>query len=176
MQFTSSVATRRPPMTACSSMRLCRGPTSGCAFGAQPNVRTSNPSVPVGVGRSGLGIVATARTGLLSFFPRRGGDAMSATAHARPVPLADTPGWALQLPFPPPGNVPAQNRFIPGQGFLLGRGEMVFDEAFDDPAMSPRHAEILRQGAEAVVRDLGGGIRVNGAIVLGSHALVEGDV
>jgi hypothetical protein len=52
----------------------------------------------------------------------------------------------------------------------------VFDEGFDDPTMSPRHAEILRQGAGTVVHDLGGGIRLNGAIVLGSHTLVEGDV
>ena len=101
---------------------------------------------------------------------------MSATAHARPVPQVDTQGWVLQLPFPPPGYVPAQSCSIPDQGLLLGRGELVFDEAFDDHAMSPRHAEILRQGAMAVVHDLGGGIRLNGAIVLGSHPLVEGDV
>jgi DNA-binding NtrC family response regulator len=69
-----------------------------------------------------------------------------------------------------------QSRSIPRHGFLLGRGERVFDEAFDDPAMSSRHAEVLLQGREAVVRDLGGGTRLNGTPVLGSHALVEGDV
>jgi DNA-binding NtrC family response regulator len=61
---------------------------------------------------------------------------------------------------------------------VLGRGEAVFDEPFDDPAMSPRHAEISLQGTQAVVHDLGssGGTRLNGTAVRESHSLAEGDV
>ena len=91
---------------------------------------------------------------------------------------AGAPRRALLLPFPPPGNRPAQSRPIPRDGFLLGRGETVFDEPFDDPAMAPRHAEVRLQGANAVVHDLGSmvGTRVNGTAVRESHPLVEGDV
>jgi DNA-binding NtrC family response regulator len=101
---------------------------------------------------------------------------MSSPAHVVLMPLAGASHRALLLPFPHPGTGPTQSRSIPSDGFLLGRGELVFDEAFDDPTMSPRHAEVLLQGAEAVVHDLGGGTRLNGARLLGSHALVEGDV
>jgi DNA-binding NtrC family response regulator len=61
---------------------------------------------------------------------------------------------------------------------LLGRGAVVFDEPFDDPAMSARHAEVRFQGAQAVVHDLGSaaGTRLNGATMREPHALVEGDV
>jgi DNA-binding NtrC family response regulator len=91
---------------------------------------------------------------------------------------AGAPRRALLLPFPPPGNRPAQSRPIPREGFLLGRGEVVFDEPFADPAMSPRHAEVRLQGAQAVVHDLGSsaGTRLNGSTVRESHSLVEGDV
>jgi DNA-binding NtrC family response regulator len=91
---------------------------------------------------------------------------------------ADAPRRALLLPFPRPGNGPAQSRPIPREGLLLGRGAAVFAEPFDDPAMSPRHAEVHLHGAEAVVRDLGSFAvtRLNGVAVRDSHALVEGDV
>jgi DNA-binding NtrC family response regulator len=61
---------------------------------------------------------------------------------------------------------------------VIGRGEVVFDRAFDDPAMAQRHAEVRLQGGQAVVRDLGSpaGTRVNGALVHESQALAEGDV
>jgi DNA-binding NtrC family response regulator len=100
------------------------------------------------------------------------------SAAARPIPIAPQSAQprALLLPFPHPGNGPAQCRAIPRHGLLLGRGELVFDQAFGDPTMSLRHAEVLLQGSEALVRDLGGGTRLNGASLLGAHALAEGDV
>jgi DNA-binding NtrC family response regulator len=90
----------------------------------------------------------------------------------------DGPPRALLLPFPHPGHGPAQYRPIPRGGFVLGRGESVFDQPFDDPAMSPRHAEVCLQGTQAVVHDLGsaGGTRLNGAAVRDSHSLADGDV
>ena len=89
-----------------------------------------------------------------------------------PAPLV------LQLPFPHPGCGPSQARPIPRHGVLLGRGEVVFELPFADPAMAPRHAEIVRQGGHAVVHDLGsaGGTRLNGAPLLAPQILVEGDV
>jgi DNA-binding NtrC family response regulator len=85
---------------------------------------------------------------------------------------------ALLLAFPHPGNGPTQSRPIPREGVLLGRGEAVFEKPFDDPAMSLRHAEVRVEGAQVVMHDLGSaaGVRVNGAAVRESHALVEGDV
>ena len=85
---------------------------------------------------------------------------------------------ALLLPFPRRGTAPTQSRPIPRDGLLLGRGEVVFDEPFDDPAMSPRHAELRFRGAEAVVVDLGSttGTRLNGAAVREPSALTVGDV
>jgi DNA-binding NtrC family response regulator len=95
--------------------------------------------------------------------------------HPHPV---DVPPRALVLPFPHPGHGPSQSRTIPREGILLGRGAVVFDAPFGDPAMAPRHAEIHLQGARAFVRDLGSavGTRLNGVAVQESHALVEGDV
>jgi DNA-binding NtrC family response regulator len=101
---------------------------------------------------------------------------MLATKRLIPPAQADPASRALLLPFPHPGSGPPQNRTIPRQGVLLGRGEAVFDLPFADPFMAPRHAEVLLEGAQAVVHDLGGGTRVNGVSVLGSHALAEGDV
>jgi DNA-binding NtrC family response regulator len=99
---------------------------------------------------------------------------------ARPAPRTPSPDAprALLLPFPPSGSTLAQSRPIPRGGFMLGRGERVFDEPFDDPAMSLRHAEVLLEGAGAMVHDLGtaAGTRLNGAAVHDSHALAEGDV
>src|SRR5512144_983995 len=103
---------------------------------------------------------------------------MSAIAHVTlRTPSLDGPR-ALVLPFPRSGSALAQSRSIPRDGFLLGRGERVFDEPFDDPAMSLRHAEVLLQGAGAMVHDLGSaaGTRLNGAVVQDSHVLAEGDV
>jgi DNA-binding NtrC family response regulator len=86
--------------------------------------------------------------------------------------------WTLSLPFPLAGKRSSQRRPIPREGFLLGRGEAVFDEPFDDPAMSARHAEVRLEGGHAILHDLGsaGGTRLNGVSVRESHALVEGDV
>jgi DNA-binding NtrC family response regulator len=85
---------------------------------------------------------------------------------------------ALLLAFPHPGNGPTQSRPIPREGVLLGRGEVVFEKPFDDPAMSLRHAEVRVEGGQVVMHDLGSavGVRVNGAAVRESHVLMEGDV
>jgi len=103
---------------------------------------------------------------------------MIAPAQPTQRPPPGVSSRALLLPFPPPGNVAAQSRVIPGEGFLLGRGEVVFDRAFDDPAMAARHAEIRLKGSAATLRDLGspGGTRVNGSTVHETQALEEGDV
>jgi transcriptional regulator with PAS, ATPase and Fis domain len=101
---------------------------------------------------------------------------VTATASAgRP---ASSAAPALLLPFPPPGSPSSQCRSIPGEGILLGRGERVFDQAFDDPTMASRHAEVRVRGAQVVLEDLGssGGTRINGARLRGPHGLVEGDV
>ena len=101
---------------------------------------------------------------------------MSASASLVQPNHPDGPPRALLLPFP--GRGQAQCRPIPRGGFVLGRGETVFDLPFDDPAMSPRHAEVCLQGTQAVVRDLGSpaGTRLNGLAVHESHALADGDV
>jgi DNA-binding NtrC family response regulator len=102
------------------------------------------------------------------------------TPVARMIPMhpVESPPPALLLAFPRPGDRPSQRRPIPHAGLLLGRGQMIFDEPFDDPAMAPRHAEIQLQGKHAVVNDLGSGAgtRLNGAALNESRALVEGDV
>jgi DNA-binding NtrC family response regulator len=100
------------------------------------------------------------------------------TTIARTTRLPPAPPPALLLPFPRPGLHPAQRRAIPPDGLLIGRGEAVFDEPFSDPAMAPRHAELLLQGARAVVHDLGsaGGTRLNGAVLREPCHLAEGDV
>ena len=102
------------------------------------------------------------------------------TPMARVIPMhpVESPPPALLLAFPRPGDRPSQRRPIPRAGLLLGRGETIFDEPFDDPAMAPRHAEIQLQGKHAVVNDLGSGAgtRLNGATLSESRALVEGDV
>ena len=103
---------------------------------------------------------------------------MTTTATALPVSPADPQPPALLLAFPRPGDRPSQSRPVPRAGLLLGRGEVIFDEPFDDPAMAPRHAEIQIQGKSAVVNDLGSGAgtRLNGAPLRESRTLVEGDV
>jgi len=91
---------------------------------------------------------------------------------------ADGRAPALLLPFPWPGNGPAQRSPIPRDGFLLGRGEVVFEAPFVDPAMAPRHAEVRLEAAGAVVHDLGSGsgTYVNGAALISSRVLAGGDV
>ena len=103
---------------------------------------------------------------------------MTGIAKVTPIRLVDSPPPALMLAFPPPGDRPSQSRPVPRSGLLLGRGEVIFDEPFDDPAMAPRHAEIQLQGRGAVVNDLGSGAgtRLNGAALRESRTLVEGDV
>jgi DNA-binding NtrC family response regulator len=88
------------------------------------------------------------------------------------------PPRALLLSFPHPGHGASQSRSIPRDGFLLGRGEAVFDRPFDDPTMAVRHAEVLLQGTQATVSDLGSGAstRLNGVAIHDTHALAEGDV
>jgi len=88
------------------------------------------------------------------------------------------PPRALLLAFPPPGDCPPQLRPIPRGGLLLGRGEAVFEQAFGDPAMAPRHCEIRLRGAQSVVHDLGSGAstRLNGEVLRDPHPLAEGDV
>jgi DNA-binding NtrC family response regulator len=91
---------------------------------------------------------------------------------------ATAPPRALLLAFPPPGDRPAQLRPIARGGLLLGRGEAVFDQAFADPAMALRHAEIRHQGAQSVLHDLGSGAstRLNGVPLRDPHPLAHGDV
>jgi len=98
------------------------------------------------------------------------------TSPVHPVP--PPPLRALLLPFPGHGTRPAQSRTVPRDGLLLGRGERVFEEPFDDPAMAPHHAEMRIEGAEAIVRDLGSGAstRLNGSALGSPRALAEGDV
>jgi len=85
---------------------------------------------------------------------------------------------ALLLPFPRGGTRPAQSRPVPRAGLVLGRGQEVFAEPFDDPAMAPQHAELRFQGAHAFVHDLGSGAgtRLNGANLGEARELREGDV
>jgi hypothetical protein len=103
---------------------------------------------------------------------------MTTMAKVIPMHPVESPPPALLLAFPRPGDRPSQRRPIPRAGLLLGRGETIFDEPFDDPAMAPRHAEIQFRGKHAVVNDLGSGagIRLNGAALSESRALAEGDV
>ncbi len=103
---------------------------------------------------------------------------MTALAHPTSTPPPGGPPRALLLPFPHSGHGSTQCRAIPPAGMLLGRGELVFDQPFDDPAMSPRHAEVSLHGAQAVVHDLGSaaGTRLNGFAVHETRPLQEGDV
>ena len=52
----------------------------------------------------------------------------------------------LVLTFFGHGNGGTQRRAIPRGGLLLGREEVVFDDAFDDFRMAPRHAEVIEPG------------------------------
>lgn len=93
-------------------------------------------------------------------------------------PTASRAAPALLLPFPGAGTGPPQRSAIPREGLLLGRGEVVFEAPFADPAMAPRHAEVRLQGTSAVVQDLGtgAGTHVNGVSMVGFRTLAEGDV
>jgi DNA-binding NtrC family response regulator len=103
---------------------------------------------------------------------------MSPRVAATVDPPGSPPPPALLLPFPRPGNLPSQSCPIPDEGVLLGRGERVFEAVFEDPAMSPRHAEVRMRGARVVLQDLGSsrGTKLNGAPLREAHSLVEGDV
>jgi DNA-binding NtrC family response regulator len=103
---------------------------------------------------------------------------MTGAVPAAAGPPVKPPMPALLLPFPRPGNSPSQSLAIPGEGILIGRGEKVFEQPFDDPAMATRHAEVRVHGGRMVLQDLGGGhgTRLNGVRLRESHGLVEGDV
>jgi len=103
---------------------------------------------------------------------------MSPSAQAIAAPPQEAAPPALLLVFPFPGNRPLQSCPIPRGGFLLGRGEVVFETPFEDPTMAPRHAEVRIQGRQAVVSDLGSGssTRLNGVVLREPRVLEEGDV
>ena len=77
------------------------------------------------------------------------------SAHAS----APTDGTAIEptlvLTFSGHGNGGTQRRCIPREGLLLGRDEVVFDNAFDDSRMSVRHAEIRLEAGRVLIRDAG---------------------
>ncbi len=85
---------------------------------------------------------------------------------------------ALVLMFAGRGPPGTQRRLIPRKGLLLGREAKVFEEAFLDPRMSVRHAELRVEGARVLLRDLGGGggTRLNGKLLLEERELSAGDV
>jgi DNA-binding NtrC family response regulator len=103
---------------------------------------------------------------------------MAALALVSSLHPTGPPSGALLYPSPRSGSGLPQSRAIPVEGFLLGRGELVFDSPFDDPTMSPRHAEVRRDGSGDVIRDLSakGGTRLNGAALREEHTLADGDV
>ncbi len=103
---------------------------------------------------------------------------MSPPVRAAVAPAGEASPPVLLLVFPFPGTQALQSRPIPRGGFLLGRGEAVFEQPFEDPAMAPRHAEVRIQGGRAVVSDLGSGsaTRLNGVALGESRVLEEGDV
>jgi DNA-binding NtrC family response regulator len=84
----------------------------------------------------------------------------------------------LVFAFVQQGKGKTQKRSIPVGGLLLGRGSVVFDNAFEDPRMSRRHAEVRLEAGRPVVRDLrsGRGTLLNGHALLGPRALDPGDV
>jgi DNA-binding NtrC family response regulator len=84
----------------------------------------------------------------------------------------------LVLSFVHQGQCATQRRRIPADGLLLGRGEVVFDDVFDDPRMLSRHAEVRIEGNKPFVRDLGGNgdTRLNGEVMHGDRELDPGDV
>jgi DNA-binding NtrC family response regulator len=84
----------------------------------------------------------------------------------------------LVLAFSRQGSGGMQRCHVPRGGILLGRDEVVFDHAFDDPRMSARHAEVRLEAGRVLVRDLGSelGTRLNGQLLFGERALEPGDV
>lgn len=84
----------------------------------------------------------------------------------------------LVLSFAQGGYGRTQRRRIPPEGLLLGREALVFEDAFDDPRMSLRHAEVRIEGDQVMVRDLGSvhGSRLNGEVLTGERSLSRGDV
>jgi len=96
--------------------------------------------------------------------------------------VVPTDGTAIEptivLTFADHTNGGTQRRRIPREGFLLGRDQVVFDDAFEDPRMSERHAELRIEAGRVLVRDLGSalGTRLNGQVLVGERALEPGDV
>ncbi len=101
---------------------------------------------------------------------------LHAPQHA-PQPTTGPPR-SLVFSFPGPGHGPSQTRSIPRDGFMLGRGELVFDLPFADPAMGLRQAEVLLHGSHATVCDLGSGAStwLNGVLVNEVQPLKDGDI
>jgi DNA-binding NtrC family response regulator len=104
------------------------------------------------------------------------GDAPTTHAGVRMDGTAIEP--TLVLTFFGHGNGGTQRRAIPRGGLLLGRDEVVFDDAFDDFRMAPRHAEVRIDAGRVLIRDLGSevGTRLNGQLLVGERALEPGDV
>src|SRR5258708_39819716 len=61
----------------------------------------------------------------------------------------------LVLTFSGHGNDGTQRRSIPREGLLLGRGAVVFDEAFGDSRMSAHHAAVRIEAGRAPIPGLG---------------------
>ncbi len=77
------------------------------------------------------------------------------------------------------GRALSQLRAIPREGLLIGRTEVVFDDAFRDAEMSLRHAKVHPAGkGRFALTNLSEqpGTRVNGSLVHGEHLLEPGDV
>jgi DNA-binding NtrC family response regulator len=96
----------------------------------------------------------------------------------RPFPESAGARPALVLAFSGSAGGGGQPRQIPRGGLVLGRDAAVFDDAFRDPRMAARHAEVRLEGGRAVLRDLGSeaGTRLNGHLLISERALEPGDV
>src|SRR5947207_15759642 len=95
-----------------------------------------------------------------------------------PVPMDGTAVEpTLVLTFSGRGNGGTQRRRIPREGLLLGREQVVFDDAFADSRMASRHAEVRIEAGRVLLRDLGSdvGTRLNGQVLVGERALEAGD-
>jgi DNA-binding NtrC family response regulator len=100
------------------------------------------------------------------------------TTRPRVAPDGGAVEPTLVLTFSGRGNGGTQRCRVPRQGLLLGREAVVFEEAFEDPRMSVRHAEVRIEVGRVLVRDLGSetGTRLNGQLLTGERELEAGDV
>src|SRR5258708_14877447 len=100
------------------------------------------------------------------------------TTHAGAAMGSPAIAPTLVLTFSGHGNDGTQRRSIPREGLLLGRGAVVFDEAFGDSRMSAHHAAVRIEAGPALIPDLGSetGTRLNGEVLLRQHALEPGHV